>query len=111
MVLCITQDKKGFMWFGTNDGLNKYDGYSFEVYRSNEVENDETGFIGEHTSSLFEDKNGNLWVGTKKNGINFKAKSSDRFINFQSDSAFASIKGFDISSFFMERVFSIKGST
>ena len=34
-VECIIQDRKGFMWFGTQDGLNKYDGYSFSVYKNN----------------------------------------------------------------------------
>ncbi|MFT4761884.1 MAG: ligand-binding sensor domain-containing protein/FixJ family two-component response regulator [Paraglaciecola sp.] len=99
----ILQDDYGYIWIGTQNGLNKYDGYSFEVYGSNELENDKSGFIGMHISSLFEDKKGNLWVGTRRKGINFKAKSSDRFINFQSDSAFIAIKGFDVSSFFEDK--------
>ncbi len=99
-IFCILQDHDGYIWVGTQNGLNKYDGYSFEVYRSNEFENDQTDFIGEHISSLYEDRNGNLWVGTKKNGINFKSQSTDRFVNLQTDSAFAPIKEFDISSFF-----------
>ena len=33
-VMCILQDKQGFMWFGTRDGLNKYDGYKFTVYKN-----------------------------------------------------------------------------
>ncbi len=37
-VLCILQDKRGFMWFGTKDGLNRYDGYKFTVYKSNHEE-------------------------------------------------------------------------
>jgi ligand-binding sensor domain-containing protein/DNA-binding CsgD family transcriptional regulator len=102
-IFCILQDHDGYIWVGTQNGLNKYDGYSFEVYRSNELENDEMGFVGKHISSLYEDKNGNLWVGTKKNGINFRAKSSDRFINLQADSAFIAISGFDITSFFEDQ--------
>ena len=38
-VNCILQDTKGFMWFGTWDGLNKFDGYKFTVYKANEFEN------------------------------------------------------------------------
>lgn len=99
-VNCILQDQHGYIWIGTQNGLNKYDGYSFEVNRSNTLVEDGTGFIGKQISSLFEDKNGNLWVGTKKRGINFKSKSSDYFINLESDSVFVDIRGFEISSFF-----------
>jgi len=103
-IYCIIQDQAGYIWIGTQDGLNKYDGYSFEVYRSYDLANNSTGFIGKNISSLFEDTKGNLWVGTKKRGINFKEKSNDQFVNLQSDSAFASINGFDISSLFEDQV-------
>ena len=75
-IYCIIQDQAGYIWIGTQDGLNKYDGYSFEVYRSYDLANNSTGFIGKNISSLFEDTKGNLWVGTKKRGINFKEKSN-----------------------------------
>lgn len=97
-VFSILQDEYGYIWIGTQNGLNKYDGYSFEVYQSNEK-----GFEGNQISALFEDEAGNLWVGTKKNGINLKVKSSDQFVNLQSDSSFFSIKGFEISSFFEDK--------
>ena len=99
-VFSILQDQNGYIWIGTQNGLNKYDGYSFGVYQSQGIEDDQIGFKGKHISTLFEDKAGNLWIGTNKQGINFKAKSSDRFINLQSDSAFVAIKGFEISCFF-----------
>ncbi|MDH6341156.1 ligand-binding sensor domain-containing protein/signal transduction histidine kinase/DNA-binding response OmpR family regulator [Parabacteroides sp. PFB2-12] len=55
----ILQDKKGFMWFGTKDGLNRYDGLSFRVYKK---ENSDLGknFI----TALYEDHAGNIWIGT-----------------------------------------------
>jgi ligand-binding sensor domain-containing protein len=96
----MLQDRNGYIWIGTQNGLNKYNGYSFEVYRSDEQSNNKEEFIGKSVSALFEDKKGNLWVGTRKCGINFLKQSSDRFINLQSDSAFALIKDYDISSFF-----------
>lgn len=102
-IFCILQDQDGYIWIGTQNGLNKYDGYSFEVYQSNEEENSPTGFIGKQISALYEDESGNLWVGTKKHGINFKPKSDDQFVNFQIDSAFVSIAGFEISSFFDDK--------
>jgi len=63
-VICSLQDKKGFLWFGTKDGLDRYDGYSFKIFRSNP---DDPGSIGSNfIHSLYEDPTGVLWVGTEK---------------------------------------------
>ncbi|WP_276500268.1 ligand-binding sensor domain-containing protein [Terrimonas pollutisoli] len=63
-VICSVQDKKGFLWFGTKDGLNRFDGYSFKVFRT---EPGKKGSLGNNfVQSLFEDQNGVLWVGTEK---------------------------------------------
>ena len=65
-VICTIQDKNGFLWFGTKDGLNRFDGYSFKVYRHDP---DQSGSIGSNfIHCLFEDKEGTLWVGTE-NGL------------------------------------------
>jgi hypothetical protein len=61
-VNCILQDSKGFMWFGTDDGLNKYDGHSFIVYKHNP--DDPQSLSHNQVWSLFEDSSGVLWVGT-----------------------------------------------
>ncbi|MEO5681088.1 MAG: two-component regulator propeller domain-containing protein [Chitinophagaceae bacterium] len=62
-VICSVQDKKGFLWFGTKDGLDRFDGYSFKIFRSNPAD---SGSIGSNfIHSLYEDKNGILWVGTE----------------------------------------------
>ena len=58
-VNCIFQDKKGFMWFGTKDGLSRYDGLFFRIY-NNENSNLGRNFI----TVLYEDSKGNIWVGT-----------------------------------------------
>lgn len=64
--ICCLQDKKGFLWFGTKDGLNRFDGYTFKIFRSNR---DDSGSIGNNfIHSLYEDRNGVLWVGTE-NGL------------------------------------------
>jgi ligand-binding sensor domain-containing protein/DNA-binding CsgD family transcriptional regulator len=97
---CILQDQYGYIWIGTQDGLNKYDGYSFEVYRSNEAKKPNKGFVGKNISCLFEDRAGNLWVGTRKHGINLRGKSSDQFVNLRTDSSFIAIRDSDISSIF-----------
>jgi ligand-binding sensor domain-containing protein/signal transduction histidine kinase len=76
-VKSICQDLYGFMWFGTNEGLNKYDGYSFTVYKNNPE--DEHSISNNAIESIFEDKSGNLWVGTE-NGLNLYDRDNDRFI-------------------------------
>src|SRR5690349_22733669 len=63
-VICCLQDKKGFLWFGTKDGLNRFDGYSFKVFRSDPDRNGSIG--GNFIHSLYEDRNGTLWIGTEK---------------------------------------------
>lgn len=63
-VLCTTQDSKGFMWFGTKDGLNRFDGYSFKVFRKQDL--DSTSLPSNSISSVYNSKHGTLWIGTEK---------------------------------------------
>lgn len=58
-VSTIIQDRDGFMWFGTKDGLNRYDGVSFKVFK---MENN--GLGNNFITALYEDSNGNIWIGT-----------------------------------------------
>lgn len=67
-VRAILQDKTGFMWFGTQDGLNRYDGYQFTVYR-NQPGNPNT-LSNNYITALCEDKAGNIWIGTRGGGLN-----------------------------------------
>ncbi len=67
-VLCMLQDHQGFMWFGTEDGLNRYDGYKFTVFRHDPM--DSLSISDNFINCLFEDKEGNIWIGTKDGGIN-----------------------------------------
>jgi ligand-binding sensor domain-containing protein len=79
-VQAIVKDKYGFMWFGTQDGLNKFDGYKFTVYRHepNNPKSLRKNFI----ISLYEDRQGNLWVGTLNGGISLYDRKTDAFINY-----------------------------
>ena len=63
----VLQDRQGFMWFGTNDGLNKYDGYTFTVFRHNPA--DINSLAGDDISCLFEDSQQRLWIGVQGKGI------------------------------------------
>ncbi len=62
IVHCILQDHYGFMWFGTQDGLNRYDGYTFTVYHH--LRSDPDSLVHNTVNVLYEDRDGTLWVGT-----------------------------------------------
>ncbi|RBQ04328.1 hybrid sensor histidine kinase/response regulator [Pedobacter miscanthi] len=75
-VLAITQDKNGFMWFGTRYGLNRYDGYNIKVYQSSAA--DPQSISANYVISLFSDSHKNLWVGTGI-GLNLYNEKNDNF--------------------------------
>ncbi len=62
IVTAIVQDEEGFMWFGTEDGLNRYDGNAVTVYKHNP--NDSTTLVSNSISALFADHRGRVWVST-----------------------------------------------
>jgi signal transduction histidine kinase/ligand-binding sensor domain-containing protein/DNA-binding response OmpR family regulator len=64
----IIQDKKGFLWFATGDGLNRYDGHNFKIYRNDP--SDPKTLSGSEIFTVAEDDLGNLWVGTRNSGLN-----------------------------------------
>ncbi len=79
-VYCILQDRKGYMWFGTQDGLNRYDGYHFYIYR---LEPDNPHSISSIViRSLYEDRQGNIWVATL-GGLNRFDPASEQFTSYQ----------------------------
>ncbi len=61
IITCIKQDKNGFMWFGTEEGIFQYDGYAFKAFRN--IPGDSTTLISSSIVALYPDNN-NLWVGT-----------------------------------------------
>lgn len=64
-ISCIAQDKKGFLWFGTYDGLNKFDGYTITKYNYSK----EGGLSGSYIRCLYPDDEDNLWIGTATGGL------------------------------------------
>jgi len=77
-VKAICQDHQGFMWFGTGDGLNKYDGYTITSYFHNPQ--DKNSLCNNMINVIFEDSKGNLWIGTDW-GLSLYDRMNDRFIN------------------------------
>jgi ligand-binding sensor domain-containing protein len=75
---CILRDKSGFMWFGTWNGLNRFDRYHFTVYKT---DNQGNSLSNNFVYSLSEDTCGNLWIGTKY-GLNQYEFTHDRFRSF-----------------------------
>ncbi len=84
VVTCILQDSRGFMWFGTEDGLNRFDGYSFKIFKYDE-ENTNT-LSNNYILSIYEDRDGTLWIGTKGGGLNKFNRKKEEFINYKNDS-------------------------
>jgi len=77
---CILQDNKGFMWIGTEDGLNKYDGYNFEFYYHDP---DNPNSLSDNwITAIFEDKSGLIWIGTR-NGLNRFDRKQNKFDRFK----------------------------
>ena len=68
VVHAILQDQAGFLWIGTDDGLNRYDGYEFKVYKPET--NNPNSLSDRSITSLVEDQNGYLWIGTRLGGLN-----------------------------------------
>lgn len=81
-VRCIAEDTKGFMWFGTEDGVNKYDGYKFSIYKNNPKDN--YSISSSILRSFYSDRKGNLWMGSR-HGLNLYDHQLDRFYNYNSN--------------------------
>jgi signal transduction histidine kinase/ligand-binding sensor domain-containing protein/CheY-like chemotaxis protein len=97
----ILKDRTGFMWFATDDGLNKYDGYSFTIYRHKP--NDKNTLKVNNINVLLQDNEGNLWVGTGGGGLSLYNKDTDSFINFSADKNNANtISNDDITSMYQD---------
>ena len=63
-VMCSVQDDKGFLWLGTKDGLNRFDGYAFKIFRQDE--DNETSVGNDYIRCLYLDKTGRMFVGTQR---------------------------------------------
>jgi signal transduction histidine kinase/ligand-binding sensor domain-containing protein/DNA-binding response OmpR family regulator len=79
-VFCIHEDRKGFIWFGTQDGLNRYDGYTFRIYRP--LPGDTNSLVDYAINAITEDENGYLWIATRS-GLNRFNPETDEFVLYK----------------------------
>lgn len=79
----MIQDRKGYLWIGTIDGLNRYDGYRFHIYRPDPL--DSTSISSNYIVDILEDRRGNIWVATF-NGLNRYDWGCDCFVRFTDQS-------------------------
>ena len=80
-ISCIIQDSKGFMWFGTGSGLNKYDGYKFTIYKNDP--GDSLSLSSNIITALYGDHSGELWIGTMDGGLCRYDIDHDSFIRYR----------------------------
>ena len=83
MIRWITQDHLGFMWIATKDGLNRYDGAHFLIYRHDA--GDEKSLADNFISCVFEDSKNRLWIGTGSDGLDLFDRATETFIHFRND--------------------------
>jgi signal transduction histidine kinase/ligand-binding sensor domain-containing protein len=86
--LALVQDRQGFLWIGTQDGLNRFDGYTFTVFKHNE--RDSTSLADNYVQALHETRSGTLWVGTER-GLQRFDRAKERF-------AFYTVSSYTVSS-------------
>jgi ligand-binding sensor domain-containing protein/signal transduction histidine kinase len=82
-VNCVFEDSQGFLWFGTNEGLVRYDGHEMRIFR--EDVKDPHALGDRQVNDLKEDAHGNLWVATE-NGLDFWTRATEQFSHFQKKS-------------------------
>jgi diguanylate cyclase (GGDEF)-like protein len=82
-ILAMRQDSMGFMWFGTEEGLDRFDGYEFTHYRHDPA--DPASISCSYVWAIEEDSNGDLWLGTDGGGISRWNRATDTFVNYSAD--------------------------
>ncbi len=82
-VYAIVQDQDGFLWFGTQNGLNKFDGYNITVFRHNPF--DENSVSNDNAGNLYIDHSGIIWIGTWGGGLDRFDPQSEQFTNYTYD--------------------------
>lgn len=80
-VITVFQDSTGFMWFGTEMGLARYDGYNLKVFK-HDVDNNNS-LSHNYITKIVEDSEGNLWIGTRRGGLNYFNTKTEQFTHYR----------------------------
>lgn len=99
MIDCMLKDHKGFMWFGTWNGLNRFDGYTFVWYKQSSSE--PFSLSNNFVRSMCQDAAHNIWIGTR-NGLNLYLYRQDKFLNFFAGKDSTSISSNEINVVFYD---------
>ena len=84
-VRAMLQDSRGFMWFGTEDGLNRFDGYTFKTFKPDpDLYN---SLSDRWITALLEDREGYIWIGTRLGGLNRYDPRTEQFTRYSHDDA------------------------
>lgn len=95
-VFSILQDSRGFMWIGTREGVNKYDGYKFTAY--NKTDEKIYDVTANTITDLEEDADGNIWMTTQKGILRMFDRKHDKIIDFSDSNSTTSFSGIEIDS-------------
>lgn len=82
-VMCVTQDSRGFIWVGTRNGLNRYDGHQFRVFYNDPA--DSGSLSNNYIRNIIEDSKGNIWIATTGGGLNKFDRKTNRFKQYTHD--------------------------
>lgn len=105
IVYSIVQDKKGFLWFGTQKGLNRYNGYEFDVFENDPL--DSSTVSSDDVSLVYEDHEGKFWLATWGGGLNLFDPSTESFTHYRHRSDDPG----SISDDFIQAIFEDKNGT
>ncbi|TRX65755.1 two-component regulator propeller domain-containing protein [Carboxylicivirga sp. M1479] len=83
-ITTLFQDSRGYIWVGTSDGLNRYDGYGFAIYRHHPLI--DSTIVGNYIQSIIETPDGNIWIGTRNSGIAVWQRETGTFLNIGKES-------------------------
>jgi signal transduction histidine kinase/ligand-binding sensor domain-containing protein/CheY-like chemotaxis protein len=93
-VNAIIKDHNGLMWFGTTNGLSKYDGSNFTTYRHHQ--GDDTSLPSNEVLALFMDRTGRLWVATAAGGLCYYDQKFDRFKHYKGDGSWKELPAISV---------------
>ncbi len=93
---CVLQDRKGWMWIGTSQGVCRFDGYRFTVFK-NDPE-DTTSLKGNLVRTIFEDSKGQIWVGTENGGLNKFNREKENFAHLFYSKQLGSLKDVSVTA-------------